>query len=205
MSVSPAFVPSVLEFWFGSSDPGAQVKGRMDLWFGADEATDAKVREQYGSLHAAACRGEADNMVQTPGGRLAFILLIDQFSRNIYRGSHRAFAQDRRALHAALDGIDAGVDKSFGMHQRAFMYLPLEHAEDRHLQQRSVELFTALRDGSPKNMRAMAETYLDHAIAHQKVIEEFGRFPHRNSMLSRTTTSDEFNYLRKPGAGFGGY
>lgn len=204
MPVSPAFVPSILEFWFGSSDPGAQVPARMHLWFTPDEATDALIRERYGPLHAAACRGEAESLCRTPGGRLAYIILIDQFSRNLYRGSHRAYAQDRRALHAALEGIDLGEDQTFGLHQRAFVYLPLEHAEDRHLQQRSVELFTRLRDEAPPDLAKVAQVYLDHALAHQKVIDEFGRFPHRNSYLGRTTTIEEFAYLRKPGAGFGG-
>ncbi|MCK6504315.1 DUF924 domain-containing protein [Myxococcota bacterium] len=205
MPVSPAFVPSILEFWFGSSDPGAQVAARMHLWFTPDEATDQLIRERYGPLHAAACRGEAENLCATPGGRLAYILLIDQFSRNLFRGSPRAFAHDRRSLHAALEGIDQGQDLAFGLHQRAFVYLPLEHAEDRHLQQRSVELFTRLKADASPDQAAAAQTYLDHAIAHRKVIDEFGRFPHRNQILGRTTTIEEFAYLRKPGAGFGGY
>jgi len=202
MPVSPAFVPAILDFWFGTSDPGAQVQARMGDWFHGTPELDAEVRRRFGDAYQEAVVGRAEGMLATPGGRLAYIILIDQFSRNIHRASPDAFSADGRSLRASIDGIAAGVDRGFGLHQRAFFYLPLEHAEDRDLQARSVALFTALREDAPPALKPQAQVYLDFAVRHRELVERFGRFPHRNATLGRTTTIEEFAWLRKPGAGF---
>ncbi|NOY24658.1 MAG: DUF924 domain-containing protein [Oligoflexia bacterium] len=194
-------VSAILDFWFGNSDPAVPVQARTALWFGAAPDTDQSVRDRFGALHQALCQGQVADMVRTPAGRLAFIICVDQFSRNLYRGDKRAFAADRRALDAAIIGVEGGVQRSFGLHQRAFFYLPFEHAEDDRMQSVSVALYTKLVEGAAAEDRPAAERYLRFAVQHQRVIDEFGRFPGRNAALGRTTTRDEFSYLRQPAAG----
>ena len=127
-------------------------------------------------------------------GALALAILLDQFPRNIYRGTPRAFAADAKARDAARNALAAGHDQAVAPFMRAFLYLPFEHSEDMADQDRSVALFRALGD----------EKYLGFAIGHRDVIARFGRFPHRNEILGRRSTPDELAYLRQPGAGFGG-
>lgn len=202
MALSPAYVPTILDFWFGSADPAAAVAPRVDFWFRGGDALDQQVADKFGDVLVAAGNGEAEAWRSTVGGRLAYIILLDQFSRNIHRNDRRAYANDNRALRAALEGLDLGVDRQLGLHQRAFFYLPLEHSEDPRVQNRSVELYTALHAGASDADREVAGIYLKYALAHKDVIDTFGRYPHRNHVLGRTTTMDEFAYLRKPGAGF---
>ncbi len=193
----------VLHFWFAESDPAAPVAPRMDLWFGGSPELDATIRQRFGGAHAAAARGELDAMCETPAGRLAWVILLDQFSRQIHRGSGKAFASDRQALATALDGLERGWDRHYGYFQRAFFYLPLEHSEDLAIQRRSVELFTRLRDETPPELAQIGQTMLDFAQQHLALIERFGRFPHRNEELSRTTTVEEFAWMLSPGGGYG--
>lgn len=175
----------------------------MDLWFGGSKLDDKLIASRFGADQAAAAAGRLDTMRETAAGRLAWVILLDQFSRQIHRGSSQAFANDAAALAASLDGLDRGWDRHFGTYQRAFFYLPLEHSEDLGIQHRSVELFTRLRDEALPEQRQVAETMLDFAQQHLALIERFGRFPHRNDDLSRTTTSEEFAWLLAPGGGYG--
>ena len=182
----------VLSFWF---DPANEAH-----WFERNEAFDAAIRERFGVLHAQAARGERDDWSGEPAGWLALLIVMDQFSRNLYRNDPRAFACDARAQRIALEGIDRGFDAALPPEQRTFAYLPLEHAEHPDLQQRCVELFARLCDRHPGH--APYANYLDYARRHQAVIDRFGRFPHRNATLGRDSTPDEEHYLAQPGAGF---
>jgi uncharacterized protein (DUF924 family) len=193
----------VLQFWFDTTDPAAPVPPRMELWFGGSAELDATIRERFGLAHAAAARGELDALRETPAGRLAWVILLDQFSRQIHRGTAKAFASDAAALATALDGLERGWDRGYGFFQRAFFYLPLEHSEDLAIQRRSVALFTRLRDEAPPELAQIGETMLDFAQQHLALIERFGRFPHRNDELSRTTTVEEFAWMLSPGGGYG--
>ena len=188
LAVSPQ---AVLDFWFGSEPLQARVE-----WFRKDPVFDERIRTEFGAVVAEAIARplgwDADVME-----RLAEVVVLDQFPRNLFRGDARAFAGDARARAIALAMIDAGDDGALHPLQRAFVYLPLEHAEDLALQDRCVALFEALAAehlGSAEN--------LDYAHRHRDVIRRFGRFPHRNAALGRTSTPEEEEYLATPGSGF---
>lgn len=182
----------VLSFWF---DPANEIH-----WFERDEAFDAAIGARFGALHGQAARGELDDWSGEPKGWLALLIVLDQFSRNLYREDPRAFACDAKAQRIALDGIGRGFDEALPPPWRVFAYLPLEHAEHLGLQLRCVELFTRLSDSYPAD--APYANYLDYARRHHAVIARFGRFPHRNTVLGRDSTPDEMHYLAQPGAGF---
>lgn len=182
----------VLDFWF---DPAHE-----SFWFERDDAFDASIRERFGVLHERAARGELAAWAAQPDTWLALLILLDQFSRNLYRGDRRAFDCDARAQRIAQEGIGRGFDQKLPPHWRAFAYLPLEHAEDAFLQERCLELFGKLHQAHPDV--PLYASYADYARRHAAVIERFGRFPHRNAALDRTSTPEEAHYLAEPGAGF---
>ncbi|NYE62870.1 uncharacterized protein (DUF924 family) [Duganella sp. 1224] len=185
---------AVLDFWFGGALPRKE-------WFRKDDAFDREIAQRFGDDIAQALEGGLHHWdADGPHGALARILVLDQFCRNVHRGSALAFAGDHQALQAALDMIDAGEDQALGPYQRAFVYLPLEHAEDLAMQERSVDLFTRLAEAAPgdKGIAGM----LDYAIKHHAVIRRFGRFPHRNDILQRASTPAEAEFLQQPGARF---
>jgi uncharacterized protein (DUF924 family) len=187
----------VLDFWFlpeGSEGHGAQ---RAE-WFRKDDAFDAAIHERFAPLVEQAVAGglrEWDQ--QGPTGVLARILLLDQFTRNAYRGTPASFAGDALALAAAKQLVDSGADRQLTPLQRWFAYMPFEHAEDAAMQEQSVALFTRLSEQNPGY-----EGVLDYAHRHRGVIARFGRFPHRNPILGRASTPEEADYLAQPGSGF---
>ena len=187
----------VLDFWF--LPPGTEGHGRQRVeWFRKDEAFDTAVRERFGALIQQALAGglrEWDEL--GPRGTLARILVLDQFTRNAHRDTPASFAGDALALAAAQALVDSGVDQQLPPFQRAFAYMPYEHAEDARMQQCAVDLFARLA-GEHGGFTDM----LDYAHRHRGVIARFGRFPHRNPILGRASTADELQYLGQPGAGF---
>ncbi|NIQ96821.1 MAG: DUF924 domain-containing protein [Desulfuromonadales bacterium] len=192
----------VLHFWFGSDISGAIPQERIRFWFGGEPQTDRLIQERFSKSVAAAAAGRLDIWAERPAGRLALILLLDQFPRNIYRGSPQAYAYDEPALQLALDGIDQGDDAELALVERAFMYMPLEHAENLQVQQRAVELFEGLRDQALPVQAPVVESFADYAHRHRDVIARFGRFPHRNAVLGRTSSPEEAAFLRQPGSRF---
>ncbi|MGD9763814.1 MAG: DUF924 family protein [Candidatus Binatia bacterium] len=184
---------AVLDFWFG--DRGDDAAERTQRWFTPDPAFDAEIRDRFGALICAAAQRELDGWAASPRGRLALILLLDQFPRNVYRGQREAFASDAHALSLALAGIDFGVDRALGTRERAFFYLPLGHAEDPAMQDRAVTAVRQLVAESPAALRGEVEEFLRFARAHRDIIARFGRFPHRNAALGRASTADEKAYL----------
>lgn len=175
---------TVLDFWFSeltSKD-----------WFVKSDDIDRRITERFSGLHLALSRGVSEEWRATPEGRLALVIVFDQFPRNIYRGSPLAFATDGLALKEAKAALAVGADKAIGEDRRFFFYMPFEHAEDLVEQDRCVGLFEALGNAN----------YLDYANKHYDIIERFGRFPHRNPILGRTSTPEEKAYLAEPGAGF---
>jgi len=187
----PQAAAEVLDFWFGDADVA------RPEWFRKDPAFDDLVRQRFGGLIAQALAGALDDWAATPEGALARIVVLDQFPRNVFRDTPRAFAGDRQALAAARRLVDAGGDRRLPPRWRSFAYLPFEHAEDRVAQQTAVDLFTALAAERPDLADA-----LDWARRHQVVIERFGRFPHRNRVLGRIDTADEAAFLLEPGSRF---
>jgi uncharacterized protein (DUF924 family) len=192
----------ILDFWFGSDyvPEEGEPEFRKE-WFIKDEAFDRRIEEQFAEDLERAIRGEYDDWAETPRGRLALIILLDQFSRNLFRGSPRSWSQDLLALKLSLEGIDKGHDLELGVVERGFFYLPIEHSEDIHLQNLSVEKFGELLEIAPEIAGGENGLY-DYAVRHRDVIEQFGRYPHRNEVLGRPNTPEEEEFLAKPGAGF---
>lgn len=185
---------SVLDFWFGASGSPASGQVRA-LWFTKSEATDADIRERFGVTIDAALRGDLDQWASSPEGTLALILLLDQFTRNVFRDTPRAFAGDAAALGHARDLVYSGADRRLGTLQRWFIYMPFEHSEDLVDQYESLRLFADLaHDGE--------SAPLEWARKHFEVIRRFGRFPHRNAILGRASTPEETDFLSRPGSRF---
>jgi len=179
----------VLDFWF-AGDPAAWRK----VWFEKDAAFDTACG-LFAAALADARAGASDRWTDTPRGTLALIILLDQFSRNLFRNSPEAYAADAQARAIARDAVARGVDQMLGPIERVFLYLPFEHSEDLGDQEQSVRLFGTLRD-------ALGEESFQYTERHRDVIRRFGRFPHRNAVLGRVCTPDELDYLAQPGAGF---
>jgi len=187
---------AVLDFWFGA--PGSSEFGAArKAWFSKDAAFDAAVRERFGALVERALRGELEAWADEPRSALAQILLLDQFTRNAFRGTGRSFAGDARALAAASRMVGSRQDEALPPLMRAFIYLPFEHAEGLAMQDEAIRLFTKLVSEAPEQA-----DMLDYAHRHRDVIERFGRFPHRNDLLGRQSTAEEFAFIKRPGSGF---
>jgi len=186
---------AVLAFWFGAPGSPEHGKARAE-WFRKNPAFDDEIRRRFGEAVAIALAGGFGEWCTTAQGSLARILLLDQFTRNIFRGTPRAFAGDERALATAEDAVARGFDRALSFHERWFVYMPFEHAETPGAQHRSLELFGALARETGD------DDTLVWARKHADVIFRFGRFPHRNAILGRASTPEEEAYLREPGAGF---
>lgn len=192
----------VLQFWFGRTDRADEVDGALQKrWFFKDPKFDNQIRQRFAELLEPARDGQL-NWSVTPFGRLAEILLLDQFPRNIFRNQPEAFAYDATALQLALAGLEMGDDRACGLYQRLFFYLPLEHSEELPLQQRSVALFEGLLQEAPAAKEKQFSEVLDYAVRHRDIIARFGRFPHRNHALGREPTAEELEFLRQPGSSF---
>jgi uncharacterized protein (DUF924 family) len=186
---------AVLDFWFGA--PGTATHGRpRPEWFRKDAAFDDEIRRRFAALHAAAALGECERWKDAPGPLLALIVVLDQFSRNLYRDDPRAFSQDAQALAAARLMIANGWDLGRLPVERQFAYLPFEHSEDLAMQDRAFELFAPL-EAYPET-KGLSEW----SEKHRAIIRRFGRFPHRNAVLGRVSTPEEIAFLREPGSRF---
>lgn len=187
----------LLDFWFGASDTPAAGQRRQE-WFVKNPAFDAEIAQRFGALIEAALRAELSAWpADGAAAALAQIVVLDQFTRNVFRNTPRAFAGDPQALAAAKAMVTAGQDLALPPLHRAFAYLPFEHAEDLAMQDESVRLFAALAAEAPE----LADM-LDYAHRHRAAIARFGRFAHRNAVLGRASTEEELAYLKEPGAGF---
>lgn len=179
----PAWVGEVLRFWFESLGP--------DRWFAKSEQVDEAIREHFFDLHARLLEVDAAGL-EGPRPLLAAVIVLDQFSRNLFRGSPRAFAADPLARRLADRAISLGLDRGMSVAERLFLYLPFEHSEDRGDQARSVDLIAQLgNDG-----------WTRYAAAHKVLIDRFGRFPHRNVVLGRTSTPEEIAAMQEPMGSF---
>jgi len=181
-----SLVEQVLDFWYAGD-----VTNRRKEWFKKDPLFDDEIRTRFGADVEKAAAGEHDELLETPEGALALLILLDQFPRNLYRDNAKTFAADPKALEIAKRAIEKGHDQALTPVQKIFFYLPFEHSEALSEQDRAVELCAALGD----------EDYLKYAIAHRDVIDRFGRFPHRNEVLGRESTQEEVAFLKE----FGGF
>ena len=196
-------IETILDFWFGTNpDDGVVVKEKSALWWSKSPEIDGEIRRRFESAVIRAAAGELSDWQSNPRGRLALILVTDQFPRNIFRGSPRAFAQDSKALAWSLDGIDQGLDMKLRPIERVFFYLPLEHSEALEHQEQSVRQFRELVNAVGADRRDVFVEYRDFAVRHRDIIARFGRFPHRNKILGRESTPEELAFLAEPGSSF---
>jgi uncharacterized protein (DUF924 family) len=187
---------AVLDFWFGATDDASHGQPRKQ-WFEKSEAFDAQIRERFGALIERAIAGDLAHWSAAPQSALAQVIVLDQFTRNVFRGSARAFAGDVRALAAARALVDTGIDRALPGVQRQFVYLPFEHAEDIGAQNEALRLFARLERDAPE-----VGELLIWAQRHHEIIARFGRFPHRNAALGRSSTPEEIEFLKQPGSSF---
>lgn len=193
----------LLDWWFGPEAPASEVvASRQGLWFGKRDSQDREAGERFGPLVEQALAGGLADWGQCPDGWLARLLLLDQLPRMIFRDQPRAFAGDALAREQVRDGLAQAWDRQLPPIRRVFAYLVLEHAEDLALQDEAVQRFAALRDALPEAERGPFDSYLDYAERHRAVIARFGRFPHRNAILSRASTDAELRFLEEPGSRF---
>ncbi|HEY2561725.1 MAG TPA: DUF924 family protein [Caldimonas sp.] len=195
-SAAPSEVDAVIDFWFGAPE-SSERGGARKAWFAKDDAFDAGIRERFGAQIERALRGELEGWSEAAPSALAHVLLLDQFTRNAYRGTPRAFAGDRRALAAASRMVGLRQDEELATFMRGFVYLPYEHAEGLAMQDEAIRLLKRLVASDPGQ-----QSYLDYALRHRAIIERFGRFPHRNDILGRRSTAEELAFLQQPGSGF---
>jgi len=174
----------VLRFWFAEVEP--------EQWWKADRRFDSLIRERFAGIHEKALRCELAHWRESARGRLAEIIVLDQFSRNIHRGQAQAFLADPLALALAQEAVSAGADKLLEAIECSFLYMPFMHSESIQIHRRAVELFTRLNIASA----------LDFERRHQAIIERFGRYPHRNAILGRVSTKAELSFLGEPGSSF---
>jgi uncharacterized protein (DUF924 family) len=187
----PPLAREILDFWFGPLPHAARAE-----WFRKDPAFDAAIAARFGADVEAALLGAFRDWHSDARPALARVLLLDQFTRNVFRDTPRAFAGDDEALAAASAVVDAGLDRTLDAFERWFLYLPFEHAESAAMQQRSLELFTRLADDTGDR------SPLEWAEKHAAIVRRFGRYPHRNAILGRVSTPEEIAFLQEPGSRF---
>lgn len=207
---APSRAHHVLEFWFGTRPYAPDlVSRRLQFWFGDVAApelqpqTDEALKLRFGAMTAAAARGEFDAWESSPRRRLALILLLDQFPRNIYRHAAQAYAQDHRALKLTVGGMQLGADAALDPVERIFFYMPMQRAESREIQEESVAAFRRLAAEAPAEFAQILANVAFHAEQHHAIIERFSRFPHRNGALRRISTPEESLWLPSATAHFG--
>lgn len=201
---------SICRFWFGTTldddgkarDAATVAAAHSKLWWRKQPETDRAIRQRFATTLARAAAGELDAWAATPQGRLALILVTDQFPRNIHRHSAQAFAYDPLARAWCLDGLACGADMALRPIERVFFYLPLEHSESLPDQDRGIALFDALAAQADAKSRPPFDDFATFARRHRDVIARFGRFPHRNESLGRRSTDVEVAFLREPGSSF---
>lgn len=174
----------VLAFWFGKLAPEQR--------FARNPEIDAQIRDRFGTLHERLSNHVPDLWLEDPESMLAAIIVLDQFSRNLYRDDPRAYASDAMALNLARTAIQRGYDQLLSDEEKQFLYMPFMHSEDLEDQTRSVQLFAGINN----------EEAFDYALQHRLIVERFGRFPHRNAVLGRETTAEEAEFLTQPGSSF---
>ena len=197
-------INAVLTFWFKEHELSApQIDGRMDIWFGDDGAFDHEIETEFGEDVELASTGQLDHWAEESRGRLALILLLDQFRRNIYRNTAKAFEMDKVALKLCVQGAMEKKDQGLTHIQRAFFYMPLQHAESAKVQAKGCELFNRLAEVVSPTLRETFGTIAQFAELHRDIIDQFGRFPHRNALLGRDNTPEENEYLSGDAPDFG--
>lgn len=188
----------ILDFWLGPEIEREQPKPEVQQrWWAKDSELDAEIREKFGAQIELAADGELDDWLDEPRGRLAQIILLDQFTRNVHRDSYQMYEHDERARDLTLEGLQLNHDDALRACERQFLYMPLMHSEELVHQDRALELFKDLAAE-----HSWLDPAADSARVHRGIVQRFGRFPHRNNLMDRTSTGDEVAFLDKPGSSF---
>jgi uncharacterized protein (DUF924 family) len=197
----------VRDFWFGKLPMSAEtLSRRFELWFGTGPSAEVRqrgdelIRARFGALFERAAAGQLAGWADSPRKLLSLVILLDQFPRHLFRGTSQAFAYDEQALAVTLSGMQSAADGALDPVERIFLYMPLQHAESREVQDESVAAYRRLLSEAPRELRSAFEQCLESAREHQAIIEQFGRFPHRNQVLQRASTPAEEAWLRGGGA-----
>ena len=196
-------IDTILSRWFGEESSAATIAAdRKKLWWGKDETVDEEIKDRFRETVEAVAEGEVNHWRDSADGLLASIICTDQFPRNMFRGDPRAFQYDELALELAHQAVATSEDQNLAPIQRVFVYMPFEHAESLEMQNEAVRLFTELESAVDESERELFQGYTQFAHRHQEIIERFGRFPHRNEILGRSTTNEEAEFLKQPGSSF---
>jgi len=200
----PERIEEILNFWFAETPRDAfKIDGRMAFWFGDDKSQDEKIRSLFSEDIEKASTGELDHWADTPRGRLALIILLDQFRRNIFRRSKDAYLMDHQVLKLTIKGMELGHDRQLEPIERAFFYMPMQHSESLKVQDFSVRTFTTLAETVKPTLRATFRTFSQFAELHRDIVAQFNRSPHRNEALGRKNTPAEEAYLDESPPDFG--
>lgn len=190
-------IHELLNFWFGHlGSADLPTSDRTNLWFGESDEVKQRLVQTFNKEFDAAVAGELNDWERTPRGRLALIIMFDQFPRYLYRHSSKAFSLDQEALRLCEDGLEQKMDQSITLIERVFFYMPLVHAENEQIQERSIRLYQELVSLSMSETTQIYQLFLAYAYAHFRVIKEFGRFPQRNRVLGRESTAAELAFLK---------
>lgn len=190
-------VHELLNFWFGNlGSADLPTSDRTNLWFGENDVVKQQMIQGYLQDYEDATTGILNDWAKTPRGRLALIILFDQFSRYLHRHSSQAFSQDNRAQELCVEGLRDKMDQSLTLIERVFFYMPLVHAENAEIQEKSIRLYQDLVSLSMSETTQIYQLFLAYAYAHFRVIKEFGRFPQRNKVLGRESTEAELAFLK---------
>lgn len=193
----------ILLYWFGNIDKNQTSDlAKQKMWFTKSENTDQEIKKNFAEDVINANNGNYDSWKQDADSSMALVILLDQFTRNIYRNTPESFSGDPKALNIAIESINNGFDKMFHPIKRFFFYMPFEHSEDIEMQKQSLKLFNKLMHDSPDELKSTMSGFKDYAQKHYDVIERFGRFPHRNKILGRESTIEEIEFLKQPNSSF---
>lgn len=193
----------ILLYWFGNiQKEEAPEDSKQKIWFFKSDSTDNEIKEKFLKDVENAISDIYCDWEDNPYSALSLILLLDQFTRNIYRDTPLAFSGDNKALEIAEKSINKGFDKLFHPIKRVFFYMPFEHSEDINMQKKLLELFSNLISESKDDLKPLIEGFNDYAQKHYDIVEKFGRFPHRNKILGRESTNEEIEFLKQPGSSF---
>lgn len=196
---------NVLDYWFAGAESAKpdDLKPHFQRWFQASKELDKEIRKKFGKAVTQAAGDELAVWENSTEGMLALIILLDQFTRNVYRGTDRAFACDSKALRLCRKLLESGEDKTLFWPQRGFAYMPMQHAEDKEVQAKGVEAYLDLADDVPDDMKKVVMGFVMSAREHKAIIDKFGRFPHRNKAMGRDSTDEELIYLATGAKTFG--
>ena len=194
---------AVLEFWLGDLDEhGLASSEKSKAWWKKSQSFDQEIKERFADDSAAILAGKHDDWPETPRGTLAAVIVLDQFSRNMYRDQAEMYAGDALALKLATDAIKKGFDRQLPTDARVFLYMPFMHAEDVAMQDRCVELFAAMLSDVDEAAKGRIQSNHEFAVQHRDIVAKWGRFPHRNKIVGRDSTAEEVEFLKGPGSSF---